>query len=162
MTIEQKIGLVRLGIIWGKLVALMDETSQTLVHSAFSTLIRVNNDYACVVSDARGQLLAQSSYSIPSFIGTIPFSLRSMLQKFPPKDLHPGDVLITNDPWLGTGHLNDISVAMPIFYKESFIGFVANVAHHDDIGGSSSPFSPEVPPNIPRVGLIIRSLRKAT
>lgn len=143
MAQEQKIGLVRLGIIWRKLIALMDETSQTLVHSAFSTLIRVNNDYACVVSDAKGQLLAQSSYSIPSFIGTIPFSLRSMLQKFPPKDLHPGDVLITNDPWLGTGHLNDISVAMPIFYKKSFIGFVANVAHHDDIGGSSSPHASE-------------------
>ena len=141
--IEQKIGLVRLGIIWRKLIALMDETSQALVHSAFSTLIRVNNDYACVVSDSKGQLLAQSSYSIPSFIGTIPFSLRSMLQKFPPKDLYPEDVLITNDPWLGTGHLNDISVAMPIFYKDKFIGFVANVAHHDDIGGSSSPHASE-------------------
>ena len=141
--IAQKIGLVRLGIIWRKLIALMDETSQTLVHSAFSTLIRINNDYACVVSDAKGQLLAQSSYSIPSFIGTIPFSLRSMLQKFPSEDLHPGDVLITNDPWLGTGHLNDISVAMPLFYKDKFIGFVANVAHHDDIGGSSSPHASE-------------------
>jgi len=143
MAVEKKINLVRLGIIWRKLIALMDETSQTLVHSAFSTLIRVNNDYACVVSDAKGQLLAQSSYSIPSFIGTIPFSLRSMLQKYPAEDLHPGDVLITNDPWLGTGHLNDISVAMPIFYKDKFIGFVANVAHHDDIGGSSSPHAGE-------------------
>ena len=143
MAIEQKIGLVRLGIIWRKLIAMMDETSQTLVRSAFSTVIRVNNDYACVVSDTKGQLLAQSSYSIPSFIGTIPFSLRSMLQKFPKEKLYPGDVLITNDPWLGTGHLNDISVAMPVFYKDTFIGFVANVAHHDDIGGSSSPHASE-------------------
>jgi N-methylhydantoinase B len=143
MAVEKEINLVRLGIIWRKLIALMDETSQALVHSAFSTLIRVNNDYACVVSDAKGQLLAQSSYSIPSFIGTIPFSLRSMLQKYPAEDLHPGDVIITNDPWLGTGHLNDISVAMPIFYRDKFIGFVANVAHHDDIGGSSSPHASE-------------------
>ncbi|MBW1695350.1 MAG: hydantoinase B/oxoprolinase family protein [Deltaproteobacteria bacterium] len=143
MVQKQKIGLVRLGIIWRKMIALMDETSQALVHSAFSTLIRVNNDYACVVSDSKGQLLAQSSYSIPSFIGTIPFTLRSMLQQFPPDDLYPGDVLITNDPWIGTGHLNDISVAMPIFYKDKFIGFVANVAHHDDIGGSSSPHASE-------------------
>jgi N-methylhydantoinase B len=138
-----KIELVRLGILWGKLVSLMDETAQTLVRTSFSTLIRENNDFACVVSDVRGQLLAQSSDSIPSFIGTVPFTLRSMVRKFPSEALHPGDVLITNDPWLGTGHLNDISVAMPIFFRNRHIGFVANVAHHNDIGGSSNPYARE-------------------
>jgi N-methylhydantoinase B len=143
MAIEKKINVVRLGILWRKLISLMDETSQTLIHTAFSTLIRLNNDFACVLSDVKGQLLAQSSYSIPSFIGTVPSTLRSMLGKYPQEDLYPGDVLITNDPWLGTGHLNDISVAMPLFYKDKHIGFVANVAHHEDIGGSSSPHARE-------------------
>lgn len=143
MAIKKKISLVRLGIIWRKLISLMDETSHALVHSSFSTLIRENNDFACVLSNTRGELLAQSSESIPSFIGTVPLTLRSMVQKYPADDLHPGDVLITNDPWLGTGHLNDVSVAMPIFYEDKFIGFVANVAHHDDIGGSSSPHATE-------------------
>jgi N-methylhydantoinase B len=140
---KQKIGPVRLGVIWRKLITLMDETAQTLVRTSFSTLIRENNDFACVVSDARGQLLAQSSDSIPSFIGTVPFTLKSMIQSFPLEDLYPGDILITNDPWLGTGHLNDISVAMPIFYRNAIIGFVANVAHHNDIGGSSNPYARE-------------------
>ena len=134
MALEKKIRLVRLGIIWRKLIALMDETAQTLIHSSFSTLIRENNDFACVLGDATGQLLAQSSESIPSFIGTVPFTLRSMLQKFPADKLYPGDVLITNDPWLGTGHLNDVTVTAPIFFRDKFIGFIANVAHHDDIG----------------------------
>ncbi|MCU0594058.1 MAG: hydantoinase B/oxoprolinase family protein [Desulfobacterota bacterium] len=143
MTEQQKISPVRLGVIWGKLITLMDETAQTLIRTSFSTLIRENNDFACVVSDARGQLIAQSSDSIPSFIGTVPFTLRSMIQSFPPGELSPGDVLITNDPWLGTGHLNDISVAMPVFYRGALIGFVANVAHHNDIGGSSNPYARE-------------------
>jgi N-methylhydantoinase B len=143
MATEEKIRLVRLGIIWRKLIALMDETAQTLIHSSFSTLIRENNDFACVLGDAKGQLLAQSSESIPSFIGTVPFTLRSMLQKFPADKLYPGDVLITNDPWLGTGHLNDVTVSAPIFFRDKFIGLIANVAHHDDIGGSSSPHASE-------------------
>lgn len=140
---KEKIDIVRLGVIWRKLISMMDETSQTLIRTSFSTVIRENNDLACVVSDPRGHLIAQSTDSIPSFIGTVPFTLRSMIRKYPPGSLHPGDVLITNDPWLGTGHLNDVSVAMPVYYKSRLIGFVANVAHHNDIGGTSNPYARE-------------------
>lgn len=141
MRTKARIELVKSGILWRKLVSLMDETAQTLVRTSFSTLMRGNNHFACVVSDARGQLLAQSSDSIPSFVETVPFTLRSTVRKFPSDALHPGDVLITNDPWLGTGHLNDVSVAMPIFFRNKHIGFVANVAHHNDIGGSANPYA---------------------
>lgn len=140
---EKKIDLVKLSVIWSKLISIMDETSQTLIRTSFSTVIRENNDLACVISDPKGNLIAQSTDSIPSFIGTIPFTLKRIINKFPPEQLKVGDVFITNDPWLGTGHLNDVSVAMPIFYRKKLIGFVANVAHHNDIGGTSNPYARE-------------------
>ncbi|MDF2619312.1 MAG: apc4 1 [Xanthobacteraceae bacterium] len=136
---------VSLEILWTRLVSLVDEAAATLVRTSFSSIVRESNDYAVVLLDRDCQLLAQSSQSIPSFICTLPETVRHFLQVFPRESLRPGDVMITNDPWLGTGHLPDINVAMPIFRGDELVGFSGTVAHAADIGGRlRSPSTAEI------------------
>lgn len=122
-------------ILWNRLIAIVDEASATLQRTSFSTLVRESNDYACVLFDAEGNSLAQSSLSVPSFIGTLPKTVRHLLRHFPPATLGPGDVLVSNDPWLGTGHLNDINIAVPVFHRGRLLALAASTAHAPDIGG---------------------------
>src|SRR5919205_1197993 len=124
-----------LRVLWNRLIAIVDEAAATLVRTSFSTLVRESNDFACVLLDAHGRSLAQNSAAIPSFIGTLPVTVRHFLDFFPPESLVPGDVLITNDPWLATGHLPDITVARPIFRDGALVAIAASVAHSPDIGG---------------------------
>lgn len=126
---------VTLQILWSRIVALVDESAATLVRTSFSTLVRESNDFSCVVTDARGNSLAQSTASIPSFIGTLPATVKILLKEFPPDSLRPGDVLITNDMHVGTGHLPDVNVARPIFKNGRVVAVAASVAHAPDIGG---------------------------
>ena len=126
---------ISLEILWSRLIAIVDETAATLVRTSFSTIVRESNDFACVLLDAEGNSLAQSTLSIPSFISTLPLTVKQLLKVYPADTLEPGDVMVTNDPWLGTGHLNDINMAMPIFHRGRLIGFAASVAHAPDIGG---------------------------
>lgn len=126
---------VTLEIMWTRLVSAVDEAAAAFVRTSFSTLVREANDFAVVLTDAEGRSLAQSSMSIPSFIGTLPATVKHFLAKFPPETLKPGDVLITNDPWKGTGHIHDISVAVPIFREGRLIAFAAVTSHMPDIGG---------------------------
>ena len=126
---------VSLQIIWSRLVAAVDESAATLVRTSFSTLVRESNDFSCVITDARGNSLAQSTASIPSFIGTLPATVKLLLKEFPPETLRPGDILITNDMYIGTGHLPDVNVARPIFKNGRLVAVAASVAHAPDIGG---------------------------
>ena len=126
---------VTLEVIWNSMIASVDEAAKAIVRTSFSTLSNEANDFACVLTDADGQLLAQNSGSIPSFIGTLPATVRHTLDKFGRDGLIPGDVICTNDPWLGTGHLNDVSVVRPIFKGDNLIAFAATASHMPDIGG---------------------------
>ena len=85
--------------------------------------------------DSRGNSLAQSTLSVPSFIGTLPISLKKYLEIFPPESLEPGDVIISNDPWICSGHLPDVTMAMPIFRKDKLIAFAGSIGHAPDMGG---------------------------
>ena len=105
---------IALEILWSRLVSIVDEAAAGFVRTSFSSLVRDANDFAVVLTDARGRSLAQSSLSIPSFISTLPKTVRHFLDRYPEPELAPGDVLITNDPWMGTGHIHDVSTAMPI------------------------------------------------
>jgi N-methylhydantoinase B len=126
---------VELELLWRRLISLVDEAAAALVRTSFSTLVRESYDFSCIVTDAAGQSLVQATESIPSFIGTLPETVKHFLKFFPPETLHPGDVLITNDIWLGTGHLPDITVAKPIFRHGKLVAFSASTAHAPDIGG---------------------------
>src|SRR5215470_7839797 len=126
---------IELELLWRRLISMVDEAAAALVRTSFSTLVRESYDFSCIVTDAAGESLVQASESIPSFIGTLPETVKHFLRAFPPEKLEPGDVLITNDIWLGTGHLPDITLAKPIFKDGKLVAFSATTAHAPDIGG---------------------------
>lgn len=126
---------VTLEITWSRLTSAVDEAAATFVRTSFSTLVREANDYAVVLTDRQGRSMAQSSMSIPSFISTLPRSVRHFLEVFPIEEMQPGDVLITNDPWLGTGHIHDVTTAKPLFRNGELVAFSAVTSHVPDIGG---------------------------
>jgi len=127
---------IALGIQWDRLIAIADEIINALVRTSFSTNVRESYDLSCVVFDAKGRAIAQGAYSVPSFTGTAPATLAYMLQRFPPETLAPGDVIATNDPWMGTGHLFDINVMQPVFRRGKLVGYTLSITHLPDIGGA--------------------------
>ena len=115
MTSEQQFSALQVGVTWRRFNALMDETAYTFVRTSFSSVVRDNWDLAVSLMDASGRQFAQSSRSVPSFIGTMPRTLAVMLRRYPRETLQPGDILISNDGYHGTGHLNDITMVRPVF-----------------------------------------------
>src|SRR5262245_6159478 len=126
---------VTLEILWQRIISAVDEAAKALRRASFSTLVNESNDFACVLTDAAGQSLAQNTESIPSFIGTLPVTVKAFIREIGLSNMVPGDVLITNTPWIATGHLNDITVAKPIFHRGRVVAFAASTAHAPDIGG---------------------------
>ena len=108
------IDAVRLGLLWRRLDGIVDQVSETFLRAAFSVVVRDNYDMAFSLFDARGLQITQSKRSIPSFMGTLPRTLAAVRERFAPTRLQPGDTIISNNAWIGTGHLNDISMVHPI------------------------------------------------
>ena len=131
----QQINPIDLEIYWNRLISVVDEAGAAMKRTSFSTVVRESNDYTCVMLDADGALLAQSSWSVPGFIGTTPHSLRYFLAVYPKETLADGDIILSNNPWIGSGHLNDLTMAAPIFQQGRVVAFVVTVAHLSDIGG---------------------------
>ena len=105
---------IQLEVLWTRLISIVDEAAKAIVRTAFSTLSNEANDFACVLTDARGRSLAQNSGSIPSFIATLPATVQHFLNHFGAETMQPGDIFVTNDPWKGTGHLPDVCIVQPI------------------------------------------------
>lgn len=134
-TPNQRFDAVTLEIFWRRMISAVDEGAKALRRTSFSTLVNESNDFALVLTDAEGQSLAQNTESIPSFIGTLPVTVKEFLKQIGPENMQAGDVLVTNTPWIATGHLNDITVAKPIFRHGKLAAFAASTAHAPDIGG---------------------------
>ena len=132
---QHEIDPILLEILWSRMRSVVDEAAANFVRTSFSTLVREANDFAVVLADRHGRNIAQSSQSIPSFISTLPATIRHFIDRFGVDTMREGDVFITNDPWLGSGHLNDASIAMPIFRDGRVVGFSGVVSHLPDIGG---------------------------
>jgi N-methylhydantoinase B len=133
----KKYDSVTLSILWSRLISIVDEAGTTLQRTAFSTVARESNDFAVVLMDSAGRSLAQSSISVPSFLGVIPMLTKALLKDyFPPREWRPGDAVMTNDPWLCAGHKPDIGIVSPIFFGERLIGFIGTIAHSPDMGGA--------------------------
>jgi len=132
----QNFDAVSLGIMWDRLVSIVDEIVSTLVRTSFSTIVNESYDLTCVVLDAEANSIAQGTFSVPVFIGSAPITLRHMLKRYPAETLKPGDVIMTNDPWLGTGHLYDITMVRPVFRKNRIVAYTLSITHLPDIGGS--------------------------
>jgi N-methylhydantoinase B len=132
----QTFDAVSLSIMWDRLVSLTDEIVSTLVRSSFSTIVYESYDLSVVVLDAEANSIAQGTFGIPAFIGSAPVTLRHMLKRYPAETLKPGDIVVTNDPWLGTGHLFDITMMRPVFRKGRIVAYTVSITHLPDIGGT--------------------------
>ena len=139
---NQPFDAVTLEILWRRAISAVDEAAKALRRTSFSTLVNESNDFACVLTDAAGQSLAQNTESIPSFIGTLPVTVKEFIKQIGLDNMRPGDVLVTNTPWIATGHLNDITVAKPIFRNGRIVAFAASTAHAPDIGGKVRSVEP--------------------
>lgn len=137
MNTVQQFSAIELSILWSRLISIVDEAGTTLQRTAFSSVTRESADFAVVLMDTKGQSLAQSSVSVPSFLGVLPFLVKALLKDhFPFETWREGDVVITNDPWLCAGHKPDIGIVSPIFFDGRLIGFIGCIAHSPDIGGA--------------------------
>src|SRR5487761_592331 len=123
MTEGKEIDSLTRGILWDRLVSIADEVYQAFIRSSFSTMVRDAYDAVFVLFDEKGRLLSQASLGPPSFIGTSTNTINQLLKRFPKESLKPGDIVGTNDPWIGTGQINDLSMIRPIFYESHLIGF---------------------------------------
>ena len=126
---------VSVGIMWDRLVAIADEIVSALVRTSFSTIVSESYDLTVAVLDSDRHLIAQGTYSVPAFMGSAPTTLEHMLARFPPHTLRDGDVVITNDPWFGTGHVYDINVMRPVFRDGRIVAYVISITHLPDVGG---------------------------
>jgi len=126
---------ITLEILWRRLVSIVDEADASVARTAFSSLLRDAHDYTCMFTDSRGQELVQGTFCTPGQAGAMALGVKKLINSFPQDAYRPGDVYIVNDPWLLAGHLNDVCVMSPIFYKDRPVAFTACVFHHSDIGG---------------------------
>ncbi|WP_442595526.1 hydantoinase B/oxoprolinase family protein [Parapusillimonas sp. JC17] len=124
-----------LEVFWTRIRSIVTEAAKVIVRTSFSTLSSEANDFAVVLTDTRGQTLAENAGAIPSFIGTLPKTVQATVASIGMDAMRPGDVFITNNPWIGTGHLNDVCLVKPIFHGERIVGFAATTGHVPDIGG---------------------------
>ena len=129
------LGQIQSQIIWNRLLAVVEEQAQILVRTAFSTTVREAGDLSAGVFDTRGRMLAQAVTGTPGHVNAMAASVGFFLEKFPVDSLQPGDVLLTNDPWYGTGHLNDFTVVTPVFLDATAVALFASTSHIADVGG---------------------------
>ncbi len=122
-------------IMWSRLIAVVEEQAQALQRTAFSTIVREFGDLAAGVFDARGRMLAQAVTGTPGHINSMALAVGHVIDHYPLHSMQPGDVFIHNDPWMGTGHTNDISLTTPCFIDDRLVGFLACNSHIMDIGG---------------------------
>jgi N-methylhydantoinase B len=132
---SNRIGEIELQILWNRLLSVVEEQAQTLVRTAFSTAAREAGDISAGVFDMRGRMLAQAVTGTPGHINSMARSVVHFLDAFPAATLKDGDILITNDPWKGTGHLFDLTVVTPIFLDGKPVALFACTTHVVDIGG---------------------------
>ncbi len=122
-------------IIWDRLLAIVEEQAQTLIRTAFSTTVREAGDLSTGVFDTGGRMLAQAVTGTPGHVNAMAASVGFFLSQHPADSLEPGDVLVTNDPWQGTGHLNDFTVVTPVHIEGRTVALFAATSHIADVGG---------------------------
>src|ERR1700712_1337464 len=122
-------------IMWNRLIAVVEEQARIMIRTAFSTTVREAGDLSAGIFDLHGRMMAQAVTGTPGHVNSMAESVGHFLAKFPAATMRPGDHYITNDPWLGTGHLHDLTVVTPAFHRGTIVGLFANTAHVIDIGG---------------------------
>lgn len=126
---------IRTQVMWNRLVAVVEEQAQSLLRTAFGTITREAGDLSAGVYDVRGRMIAQAMTGTPGHVNTMATAVEHFFLRYPPDTMKPGDVYITNDPWLGTGHLFDYVMLTPVFLRGKLVAFFASTCHVIDVGG---------------------------
>jgi N-methylhydantoinase B len=122
-------------VAWSRLIAVVEQEAQALLRTAFTNIVRESGDLSAGVFDLGGRMVAQAVTGTPGHINSMALAVGHVLRAIPPATLVPGDVLATNDPWLASGHLNDITVVTPVFHRGRLAAYTASTCHAMDIGG---------------------------
>ncbi|MGD9921091.1 MAG: hydantoinase B/oxoprolinase family protein [Pseudorhodoplanes sp.] len=129
--------LIKLEILSNALRSIADETFIALMRSAYSTNIKERRDHSTAFLDIKGRLIVQAAASLPIHIASMSGMIRHLRAQYG-ADIRSGDIFIANDPHAAGGtHLPDIGMALPVFIDDELIGFMCNIAHHADVGGSA-------------------------
>ncbi len=126
---------ISLEILWNRLISIVNEQATALQNASFTTVVREAGDLSAGVFDTRGNMIAQAVTGTPGHINTMALAVRHFLSHYPWQQLEDGDSLISNDPWLTSGHLNDFTVVTPIFRRGRPVALFANTCHAVDVGG---------------------------
>ncbi|MBZ9841492.1 hydantoinase B/oxoprolinase family protein [Mesorhizobium sp. CA5] len=129
------VGEIRMQVMWNRLISVVEEQALTLLRTAFSTSVRESGDLSAGVFDPRGQMLAQAVTGTPGHVNTMAEAVLHFMNEIPRDQMFEGDTYVTNDPWLGTGHLHDITMVSPSFLNGKLVAFFACTAHVVDVGG---------------------------
>ncbi|MFC1798813.1 hydantoinase B/oxoprolinase family protein [Thermodesulfobacteriota bacterium] len=157
---ESMIDPISLEVMRNALMSISDEMSAALVRTAYSTNIKDRRDCSCAIYRANGEVVAQSEIGTPLHLGVMPAVVRTVLKRFPIGTLSPGDAVIYNNPYPeGPGHLNDVTLVAPVFYKNRPVALLANQAHYVDVGGYTPGSMPFGVTEIFQVGMQIPPVR---
>ncbi|KGD86802.1 5-oxoprolinase [Achromobacter sp. RTa] len=129
---------IRYQLAWNRLLSVVEEQAQVLIRSAFGTATREAGDLSAGVFLPDGRMIAQAVTGTPGHVNAMAESVKHFLKAFPPETLQDGDVLLTNDPWKGTGHLFDMTMVSPVFHEGALVALFASTLHVIDIGGIGS------------------------
>jgi N-methylhydantoinase B len=135
MTAPSTVDPITAEVISRHLLSLSEEMGATLIRTSFSPNIKERNDCSTAIFDARGRVIAQA-HRVPIHLGSMIGAVEAIKRRFPEDTIRPGDMFLANDPYSGGGsHLPDINVIAPVFWHERIVAYVANIAHHSDVGG---------------------------
>lgn len=126
---------ITLEVLWNRLISTVNEQAAALMHASFTTVVREAGDLSAGVFDEQGNMLAQAVTGTPGHINTMATCVRHFLREYPLASLREGDTLITNDPWIASGHYHDLTIVTPVYYKGRAVALFANTCHVMDIGG---------------------------
>ena len=149
-----RVNPITLQVFINVLNSIAEEMGSVLKRTAFSPNIKERQDFSCALFTKDAEMIAQASH-IPVHLGSMPYSTKSIAESL---DLEEGDVAILNDPFCGGTHLPDITMVAPVFYQGKLLFYVANRAHHADVGGMS-PGSMPMSNSIFQEGLIIPPIK---
>ncbi len=125
----------RLQVMWNRLLAVVEEQAQVLIRAAFSPIVRECGDISAGIFDRDGRMMAQAVTGTPGHINTMAAAVAHLSAHFPTDAMRPGDIYMTNDPWIASGHLNDFLLMMPVFFEGAVVGFTSCTSHLVDLGG---------------------------
>src|SRR5258708_4217802 len=136
LTKAPAVDAIDLSLIWSTLFSIAEEMGTTLRSRAFSEAVREADDFTTGLFDRHGRLISQGNFT-PGHLGSMPYVVQAVEHYYPRGTLEPGDSVILNDSWMGSGHFPDFYMVTPVFVDAAFSGYVVNIAHHVDVGGAA-------------------------